>query len=336
MSGRGILDADMATVGGWLRDGWRWWIDELAALVPDRWRRGATGPRLGFDGARLDPAGLAALGRARAAAIVLDRDICLVREIERPAMSARDAARMVALEADRLMPLGAGAMVVAGRIVSREGAAIRIAVAGLPRAKADRLALALAEAGVAPTAVLLPAPQPSSGGTIDFLPALREIGLFARQDGARRFWWAAVAFLFAINLALLVWRDVQRTDALQALVDGQRPAVAASRAIAGRLAGAERIAAAVRQRRATRDPLVLLDRIAAALPPGAWVQRLAWDGSALRLAGYRPRDANIVAVLRGQPGFRRVRSAAGDVTASLPSGQPFEIAAETGPTEAPR
>lgn len=335
MSGRGILDADMATVGGWLRDGWRWWIDELAAMVPDRWRRGAAGPRLGFDGAQLDPAALAALGRGRAAAIVLDRDVCLVREIERPAMSARDAARMVMLEADRLMPLGTGAMVVAGRIVSREGAAIRIAVAGLPRMKADRLAAALADAGIAPTAVLLPF-EPSPGGAIDFLPALRAVGLFARQDGARRFWWTAVAFLFAINLALLVWRDVQRTDALQALVDGQRPAVAASRAIAGRLAGAERIAAAVRQRRATRDPLVLLDRIAAALPPGAWVQRLAWDGSALRLAGYRPRDANIVAALRRQPGFRRVRSAAGDVTASLPSGQPFEIAAETGPAEAPR
>ena len=40
MSGS-ILEADMTTVGRWLRDGWRWWIDELTSMVPPRIRRPA-------------------------------------------------------------------------------------------------------------------------------------------------------------------------------------------------------------------------------------------------------------------------------------------------------
>ena len=36
MTGRGILDADMATVGGWIARGWAWWLGELHGLIPAR------------------------------------------------------------------------------------------------------------------------------------------------------------------------------------------------------------------------------------------------------------------------------------------------------------
>ena len=41
MSNRGLLDADMATVGRWMIEGWRWWLDELTDCIPKRWQSAA-------------------------------------------------------------------------------------------------------------------------------------------------------------------------------------------------------------------------------------------------------------------------------------------------------
>ena len=76
--------------------------------------------------------------------------------------------------------------------------------------------------------------------------------------------------------------------------------------------------------RAQGEPLALLARIAAALPPGVWLQRFAWDGGAeIRLAGYRPAHADVSGVLRGA-GLAVTRYGDGDATGVSPLGQPFE------------
>lgn len=319
MSGRGILDADMTTVGGWLRDGWRWWIDELAAMIPPSWRRLGTGGQIAlFDGTRVTGA-----EAGRTAAIRLAPDLCLVRTIERPAMGERDLAAMLALDADRIMPMPAETMVVAARIVAREATRMTVRVAALPRERAIALASATAAAGVIPSRVFLA----DGDDAIEFLPALRASGLMAIRRGAARAWWGAVAFLLLLNIALLVWRDSARTQRLEDLVEAQRPAVAASRTIAARVQNGQRAARVVLARRRSRDPLWLLGQVSTALPPGAWVQRFGWDGETLKLAGYRPRNANVVAALRATPGFVEVRNTSSDTVAEIPAGQPFDVTA---------
>jgi len=42
-----LLDMDMTTLGAALREGWDWWTDKLARMVPTRWQarpRALTGP----------------------------------------------------------------------------------------------------------------------------------------------------------------------------------------------------------------------------------------------------------------------------------------------------
>lgn len=314
---RGILDADMTTLAGYLRDGWRWWVEELSGMVPERWRGlGRTRAEVArFDGTHLSQVA------GGTAAIAVAPELCLVRVIDRPAMGERDVARMLAFDAERILPMPAETMVAAARIVSRDGATMQLAVAGLPRARAEGLAMLVAERGLRPVSVFVDHAE----GAIELLPALREAGLLSVRRGAARGWWAAVAFLFVLNVGLLVWRDAARVQRLQDVVDAQAPAVTVSRAMIGRVRSAQRVAFVSLRRRAAYDPLGTLARISAALPAGAWAQRYAWTGDTLKLAGYRPRDANIVAALRAVPGVVEARNAATDSVAEVPAGQPFDV-----------
>ena len=45
MSNRGILDVDLSTLSGWLSGGLRWWMGELADLVPQTMRDWAAARR---------------------------------------------------------------------------------------------------------------------------------------------------------------------------------------------------------------------------------------------------------------------------------------------------
>lgn len=320
MSGRGILDADMTTVAGWLRQGCRWWLDELRAMVPERLRDA------GRVGAKVVPwSGGALVGAApgTSVAIALDPALCLVRTIERPAMGERDLERMIALDADRILPLPAETVVVASRVVARAGSTAQVAVAALPRERAESLAAAAALAQVVPVDVRLDTDE----GPIAFLPALRRSGLMIRARGAARGWWAAVAFLFLLNGALLIWRDVARNERLEAVVEGQRPAVAAARRITNRVRSGQRIARVALAKREASDPLWVMGQVATALPPGVWLQRYGWSGESLRLAGYRPRGADVVKSLRAAPGFVEVRNTNADTIAEVPAGQPFDLTA---------
>lgn len=320
MTGRGILDADMTTLAAWLRDGWRWWRDELAALVPPRWRAlGRTNAAV----ARFDGAELTGVARGDAAAVAVAPELCLVRLVDRPAMGERDVARMLAFEGERILPMPAETMIAAARIVARDAGTMRLAVAGLPRARAEVLAQLIAARALRPVRVFVDHPA----GEIELLPALREAGLLAPRGGAARGWWAAVAFLFLLNVGVLIWRDAARTARLQDLVAAQAPAVGVSRAMTARVRAGQRLALASIRRRAAYDPLGTLARVSAALPAGAWAQRYGWTGDTVKLAGYRPRDANIVAALRRVPGFVEVRNTNTDSVAEVPAGQPFDISA---------
>lgn len=319
MTTRGILDADMTAVAGWLRDGWRWWVDELAALVPDRWRALGRGRA---DSATFDGAELTGATPGRAAAIAVAPALCLVRVVDRPLMGQRDIGRMLALDAERILPMPAETMVAAGRVLSREGTTMRLAVAGFHRARAEALGALVERQRLRPVQVFVAHPA----GAIELLPALRAAGLLPARRSAAQGWWGTVAFLFALNAALLVWRDAARVERLREVVEAQAPAVAVSRAVIGRVRAGQRVAALATYRRGSYDPLGTLARVSAALPAGAWAQRYGWTGDSLKLAGYRPRDANIVAALRTMPGVVEVRNVNADSVAEVPAGQPFDVA----------
>lgn len=340
MSGRSILQADMHTVGGWIAGGVRWWLDQLAALVPERlqeWRNaqrivadydpgsGALQPRPTTSGAPSR--------RSGPVTIILPPAFCLSRTIERPAMTPRDVESMIQLDAGRIMPMGTDGMILAARIAAQaEGnGRIRIEVAAMPRPAAEALAAALERLDQPCSAILTDAPA-AEAVPIDFFPAFRRAGLARDENRGALALWMAVGLLFALNLGLLVWRDTTATARLEAQIAQQQPAVNAVRRINSRIAKADQLAAATVEARKSGEPLAMLARVAAALPEGAWVQRYTWQGNgqgngqgdALRITGYRPPQADVAGGLR-RAGLSVQRYSDASSAAQSSLGQPFEV-----------
>jgi hypothetical protein len=333
MSGRGILDADMQTVGGWIADGTRWWLGQLRAMVParlaDAMQPAASAVDYAPGPATFEPEP----PRGKPWTVLLPPGLALVREVELPAVAPRALDAMVRLEADRLMPFPPGmAAVIAAAPDARGGAAGSstgrrlTTVAGLSPEAARALAAAIADRPASPIAVLAPLPK---GGHIDLLPALARAGLVPDEAARARLWWTIVAALFALNLALIVWRDVAAIDRLNDVIEQQQPALTIARRITGRIRADTALAGSIAAERKVGEPLALMGKAAAALPPGVWLQRWGWQDGAIHLAGMRPPQADIAGALR-KAGFEPVRYAdgAGDSsaeTAGTPLGIPFDI-----------
>lgn len=333
MNNRGVLDADMQTVGGWAADAWYWWRDEMVEMVPHRWRdRAAARRQLAdyrpqtSDIVLQDDGGSPAVRGNVPVAIILPHGLCLTRVLERPAMSPRDLQTMLALEADRIFPLGAGEAVLAARVIARDEVHRRVGieVAAIPNTVAQSLSEALARLSRPCLAVFTEPPQPGQSAPIDLLPALRRTGFVADTATAARGLWIGVAVLFALNIGLLVWQDSAATDTLTDIVHQQQPAVDTARRIAARVDQIDRFVGTVRAKRGDAAPRATMGQIAMALPPGVWLQRYGWQGDSIRIAGYRPPLADVSAALR-RAGFSVARYSETAATGQSRLGQAFEI-----------
>lgn len=345
MSLGGLLETDMATMRGWLVTGLRWWQAELADMVPRRWREVRIGelavygydPELGE--LALRPTASGALPRPDLpAAVVLPPQLTLIRSIDYPAVSERDLASLIELDRDRIMPQGRD-VVLAARVLARDPASgrMQVEVAGLPMIRAQALAATLMHSPTAPPRlpVRVLAGMPGGGtiataaGSIDMLPALRRAGLIGGVDRSPAPLWYVVAFLFLLNLGLLVWRDSASLDTLSAAVDQQQPALGVAHSIIGRMHRDERIAQQTIDARRNREPVALITRIGRALPPGTFIQRLSWQSGRLQLAGYHPPHADVSGALR-RAGLAVTRY--GDASDEAPTtmGEPFEVTIKLG------
>jgi Tfp pilus assembly protein PilN len=324
-----LLNSDLATIGREARRGFDWWIGELRALLPDRlksWQTGTT-PVLAFDGTVL------ATGDGKSDSrpvVVVSGASVLTREITTPPMSRDDLERMLALNAERYLPLPAGAVLLAmaGRADRSVDGMMLTDIAALPVARAAALAEALRRIAIIPRAVRIGDTSSRPDPRFDFLPAMRAAGLVERADARVRNWWVVVAVLAVLNVATIIWRDTAAVNRLEALTDAQRPAVAIAQRMTTRMRQADAIVQRAVIRRREQSALGVLAATTAAVPDGAWVQSYAWDGLTLRLTGYRARDADVAAALRKSPVFASVKSAQTDSIAEIAAGQPFDLAAQ--------
>jgi len=337
MTPQDLLNADMATIGRWIRSGFRWWMNELSELFPTGLGTGGRGPIAYFDGdadLRMMRDGtlaeaVPASRTTRLMTIILPVESCLVRSIELPRMSASDLGRYVLVDADRLMPAPAGRMLLSAERVGEAPGEGRMTVdiAGLPSNLATRLLDQCRMLDVRPTRIAIYDADARTGRRFDFLPAMQAAGLFGRAGSGRPFWWAVAAFLLAVNIAALVYRDVAKTSRLEQLVQQQQPAVAIAERIKRRLvSGGKVIDAAVAQRRGG-NPIEALAVVTAAFPPNAWLQRFEWKGSDIHLAGYKQTGVDMIGTLRKSPRLADVRQTTGEALADIPVGQPFELSA---------
>jgi len=340
MSNTDWLGSGIFTYGRRLSDGVAWWVDELRAMARStfpastRWTRGLVAEREEDGAYRLTRQGRAdrrhrATDRPVQAALMLPPGIALTRLLWRPPLPERDLRRMTELDLDRLTPFAPDSVYavieVLGQADETGRRQIRLAVA--PRAQADELLASARRDGIRPTALL----TSDSLGMIDFLPKMGgQRGAFASR--LSRVGWALALALLALNLGVAIWRDVQATDALQDRVAAEAPEmahVAAARGELGRLQAQMSVQAASR---AKSDPLRVLAALSRALPADATVDRLAWDGSSVRVVGEARDSEDVAAALRREPLFTDVHPSDSE---GAPAGPHFDlvltVAAGPGP-----
>jgi hypothetical protein len=335
-----ILDADMTTLMRLGKEGARWWVDELNAMLPawmHRERKALSGlvVHYGADGnlrVEGDPALLDGATQDKAlrpATILIPEKLCLIRQTALPTIRRSDMRKLVMLDLDRLMPFAldtAYADVAPTGSTSADGKS-DVAIAALPKTQIKAIYEAAAEAGLAPRAIGI-ADNDQASLRFDFLPGLVEDGLATQTRSGAAFWWWLLAALFALNVGALIFRDMQSVSQLAALVESQQPTANAARRLAQRIAGEEGLRAELLARRERDNALAALAYVTRVVPSGVWIQRYSWNGQTLRLSGYKQNNVDVVAALRKSGGFAAVRASASDVAAESTTGQPFDVTAE--------
>lgn len=318
-----LLNSDMSTILAALKSGVDWWLDELKAMVPERWRRDGvpTGDliRVAADGT------LPAETSPTAQVLVVPSGQVLVREIAAPAMSRRDAEAMVALDTARYFPIPEGDLLVSVGTPVPGDNGLTVPAAAMLRSLGETMAVGIAETRVRPLRIMAATTTGGVDPRFDFLPAMRDADLVPKRKSRAALWWAVVAFLFALNLAMIVWRDVAATDRMEDAVAAQAPAVGIAKRIEGRIRRNDRLVADAARHKREGGPVPMLAAVSRSLPTTAWVQRMTWEGRALRIAGFRTPDTDLVAALRRDPAFAKVRNAAGERPAITSNGQPFDV-----------
>jgi hypothetical protein len=337
MNANAILNADMTTVARWLRSGWQLWVDELGALLP----AGLASPRVAAGGSAVfDPASgtLHELdrrpGRKSAPTLaLLPADQCLRRTLDLPIVGTTDLRHMLTLDSDRVMPMAPGYAVLAFAVTGRDESAQRMTVdvAAMPRRHAEALGSAIAASGAPIRRVAIQEPDGGWSLKFDFLPALRTAGLIAPAAAGAARWWLIVAFLAALNIGVMIWRDAASVDRLQETADAQQPAVLVAQRIELGIQRSGRLARQSVARRDRHDAIGTIGLVTRLVPDTAWVQRYSWDGTTVRLTGYRSADTDVLAALRQSPRLADVHDAGDDTVADLPAGRPFDISASIRP-----
>ena len=321
-----LLNSDMTTIGRQLRQGFDWWRGEMASMLPPA-LVGGTHRLTAFH--RLDRDGSVIAATTRGVdTLVIEREGCLLRTLAMPKMGERDLSAMIALDADRIMPVTADQIVIGLRIEGPGQApdTLDVCVGALPRARAQAIAEALRAATLAPRHI---GPLDESGETLafDLAPAMREAGLLPQRPPVARFWWAAVGLLALVNVGICVLRDQQQVQHLQDLVDSQSPALTVVRKVEDRLRDNARRVSALDHKRHDQQPLRVMAALGMAMPAKAWISRLEWNDKLVRLSGYAADGVNVVSALKTSPAFTNVRASRAEAMAQTNTGKPFDLTA---------
>jgi general secretion pathway protein L len=313
------------------------WRDRLSSR-PRTWiePRAAGGWRVWRDGRFVEgPPGVrpAAPDRRSRIGLLAPPGAVLLRETPAPRMTAADVRRMLSLDIDRLSPLAPDLIHYDMEILERgEGdGPQRVMLGIIPRDAAARLLDRAQADGFEPVALAAPSERDGQAPRFDFLPQVLQAEGQSSGDRTRVYLWIAVGALILANLGVLVGRDIIDVSRVQTMVDGQQPVVDAVMRLRRRVQTEEarRLDLLARGRRG--DPLRMLNVVSQALPTGAWVQHLEWNGQSLRLVGFKRSDIDLAAAIRGSGAFTNPRALAAEPVVGPTPVRPFDITADARP-----
>ena len=334
---------DFASLSALARQGLAWWLDELAAMLPAGWRdRLSSRPRVWIerraqggwsvwrDGRRIEADAPSIAARTRIGLLAPPQTV-LLRELSVPRMPAADVRRMLTLDIDRLSPLNPELIHFDMEIADRdetEGVQ-RVVVGLITREDAALLVSDARSEGYAPAMLSTRiAADEAASPRFDFLPQVARAAGEPGPDRTGLYWWAAAAALILVNIAVLVGRDMADVSTLQASVDAQQPIVNVVARLRQRVRDEDARRADLIARGQRGDPLRMLNALTEAVPQGAWVQHLEWNGQALRIIGFRRDDIDMASAIRGSGAFTNPRTLTAEPTAGPTQLRGFDMAAD--------
>jgi len=339
MNFKDIANMDMETALQWLLLGWRWWINELTAMLPPQWRALlARRSRVvaEFDGGAIvyrkegSSEILPAKPRGRIRFLMPPGQV-LTRQMDLPLLPMSDIKRMLALDIDRLTPFHADQVFFDAEIITRDQDSGRqqVALGVLPRSVVAQTMADVREHNLQPASLGMAVREGSIGSGFDFLAAMRET---QGGDAAQRrslYWWGAAAGLVALNLLLFGYRDSNNLDQLRQTVEAQQAPVAVAVRTRDKVDREAARRAALLESQARTSPLPVLDAVTRAMPPDAWVKRFEWNGRTVHVTGTRKTSPDIIARLEASPVLRNARSLSNDThTADAAASQQFDLTAD--------
>jgi len=337
MNAKELLNMDMEQAVQLLLRGWRWWINELLAMLPPEWRERVTRRSHNvaeFRGGALvyrdEESGQFLQTKPRGAIkALMPSDQVLVREMDLPLLPMSDVKRMIALDLDRLTPFQPEQVVFDAEIVARnpDSGRQQVALGVVLRAAVTDFVDRLHANNLQPAAVGVA----SRGGEhdFDFLSAMREAN---GGDAAQRrslYWWIGAAVLLIVNLAFLTYRDSSNLDQLRQTVETQQGPVGVALRTREKVDREAARRAVLLKSKAESAPLPVLDAVTQAMPQDAWVRRFEWNGRSVHITGSRKTSTDIIARLEASPVLRNAHSL-NTTTRNDPTAvtQPFDLTAD--------
>lgn len=304
-----------------VRSVWEWWRRQLLDLVPGLAARrltraedgvilaplgdgmadvmerdhGAVGPvlRLRLEEAA-ERARQSAQRRSWPVVLRLPADMLLEREVSLPLAAERDPRQVLFHEMDRFTPFAASEIYWSHAVLGRDRARNRLAMrlSLVPRAMVDPARTALAQAGIAPTELELPAADGS----------MRRIGLEGGLYARRRDWrgtaLAGCAVLALLAMVLPFVMQGRAQDAAEARIAALQPTVtrvqALRRAVAASSTGTQAVA---EEHKRAGDVLEGVALLTDALPDDTYLTALTYDTGRVTVDGQSKAAAALIAPL---------------------------------------
>jgi general secretion pathway protein L len=339
MNAKELMNMDLEQAVQLLLRGWRWWLDELLAMLPQNWRERFT--RRSHHVAELRGNGLVYRNEESGQVLqvkprgaikaLMPPDQVLVREMDLPLLPMSDVRRMIALDIDRLTPFQPEQVFFDAEIAARDPEAGRqqVTLGVASRASVEAFLENMRTRSLEPAAIGVAPRHGSSTPGFDFLAAMRDAN---GGDVAQRrslYWWVGAAVLLIVNLALLSYRDSSNLDQLRQTVETQQGPVGVAMRTRERVDREAARRAALLASRTKSAPLPVLDAVTQAMPQDAWVRRFEWNGRSVHVTGARKTSTDIIARLEASPVLHNAHSLT-TTTRNDPTAvnQPFDLTAD--------
>jgi general secretion pathway protein L len=301
----------------------RWWLGELAALVPTRLREHLQGggTRLLLEMKAGSPAFYRLRGRravplatkqaARdhkkaAVTLALPRTEIVTRKAQLPLAAEETLHEVVGFEMDRLTPFSREEVYYAFRLSGRDAKAGRLAVEIMlaPREKVDALLAEWRGQGLRIAAVDIAGGVPGQSLGVNLLPrpATKAPSRVTRAVAGALTATAATLLILALQIPLE--RKADYAAALSERVAAERARVAELQRLRGEIASLETETTSLADlKRQDALTLALLDQVTRLLPDTAWLNQLSVSGDRLELSGYSPNSSQLIATFEQSPRF---------------------------------